>query len=175
MTVTPNNLAILSYPADVLRRPSAAIDRVNDEVRAVAIRMIELMIAADGVGLAAPQVGLPWRMFVTRSREPDDHLPHCIFINPTLSAPSDDVESAEEGCLSLPGVTVTVQRHRAVTVNATNLDGHEFSLTGEGLDARIWQHEHNHLDGILIIDRMSPMDRLANRRAIRDLRKAAGE
>src|SRR5262249_40010952 len=145
--------------------------------------MIELMQEADGIGLAAPQVGLAWRIFVchvppneTRSAEADPAMatpsPR-VYINPLLSAPSGAPEPFVEGCLSLPGVSGEVLGPPVVTIAATDLEGRPLKQTGAGLLARCWQHEVDHLDGVLIIDRMTQMSRLKNRAAIRDLEKGA--
>lgn len=171
MSLDPARLRIVRWPDPVLKARTALVDPADPEVAAVARRMIELMHDADGVGLAAPQVGLSWRLFVTNGRavDPEDR----VFINPTLRLdPDSGEERDEEGCLSLPGVHVKRDRAVAASIEAIGLDGTPFRLEGEGMLARIWQHEHDHLEGILIVDRMSPMDRLATRRALRDLRDA---
>jgi peptide deformylase len=127
------------------------------------------MHEAPGVGLAAPQVGIPWRLFVANpTGEPADDR---AFINPVLSRPSREMHDRDEGCLSLPEITAQIRRPKAITVTATDLDGREFALTSDDLPARIWQHETDHLDGVLIIDRMTPMDRLANARKLKELEK----
>ena len=167
----PAGLAIVHYPAPSLREPAQPVDPADENVRAVAARMIELMHEADGVGLAAPQVGLPWRVFVTHVGEVDPV--DRAFINPELRLPRVELISAEEGCLSLPGVHVQVRRPEIAEIAAVGLDGERFTLSGEGLLARVWQHENDHLDGILIIDRMTPMDRLATRKTLRDLEASA--
>ncbi len=172
MPVDPSRLVILHHPAPVLRQKAEPVDPASAEVRAVAERMIQLMHEAPGVGLAAPQVGLPWRLFVANwtGEEGDDH----VFFNPELSELSRDVERNDEGCLSLPKVTVEVMRSVGATVTATGLDGQRFSLTEEGFGARVWQHESDHLDGVLILDKMSRLDKLANRRAVAELEGGAG-
>ncbi|MCP3903145.1 MAG: peptide deformylase [Planctomycetes bacterium] len=171
MNVDPSRLSIVSYPAPVLKQKARPLEAVDDEVRAVALRMIELMHDAEGVGLAGPQVGLPWRLFVTNGRDadPEDR----VYVNPRLELERGDLESGEEGCLSLPGITVQVRRPLAATITALDIDGRTFTRSAEGMLARIWQHEYDHLDGVLILDRMSPMDRLANRKPIKELEAAA--
>ncbi|MCL4212201.1 MAG: peptide deformylase [Phycisphaerales bacterium] len=171
MMVDPASLRIVLFPAEILRRKADPVAVVTDEVRAVARRMLELMRDAEGIGLAAPQVGLPWRLFVTGPHEGE---PERVFINPELTEPSEELEVHEEGCLSIPNVRVEVRRPREITISALDLDGRPFTLRRSDLLARAWQHEVDHLNGVLIIDRMGPMDRLANRRAIRDLKSAAG-
>jgi len=167
MPVDPTKLEIVNYPHAVLRQKAAAIATVTPEVLAVAIRMCELMHLAPGVGLAAPQVGLSWRMFVANpTGDPEDDL---VFINPVLSEPSRVTEDYEEGCLSLPDIRAEIRRPKAITITAIGFNGKPFSLTSEELPARIWQHETDHLDGVLILDRMSPGDRTALRRKIKAL------
>lgn len=170
MPVNPVQLAIVHYPHPVLRQNAEPIPEVTDEVKAVAAKMIELMHQAPGVGLAAPQVGLAWRMFVANpTGEPGDDR---VYINPKLSEPGGGKAARDEGCLSLPGITVEMSRPAEITIRATNLDGESFEESADDLLARIWQHEYDHLDGVLIIDKMSPMDRMANKRAIKELEEA---
>ncbi|MEM6750980.1 MAG: peptide deformylase [Planctomycetota bacterium] len=170
MAVDPDSLRIVHYPDPVLREPAAPVDPADPHVQAVARRMIDLMHQAQGVGLAAPQVGLPWRLFVANpTGQPDDDR---VYFNPVLSDPDPETEPADEGCLSLPGVTVLVTRPRAVQIDAVNLAGEAFTERSDNLLARIWQHETDHLDGRLILDRMNAADRIANRRAIRELEAA---
>ncbi|MFN3167123.1 MAG: peptide deformylase [Phycisphaeraceae bacterium] len=170
MPVDPQSLAIVHYPDPVLREKARPIERVDDQVRAVAQRMIELMHSAPGVGLAAPQVGLGWRMFVANptGEAGDDR----VYINPVLTALAGGDAARDEGCLSLPGVTVEVTRPAQATIRATDLEGQTFEDSADDLLARIWQHEYDHLDGVLIIDKMSAMDRMANKRTLRELEEA---
>lgn len=171
MTVDPAQLRIVWYPDPVLRRKALPVDADDENVRAVATRMIELMHEADGVGLAGPQVGLSWRLFVTNARDtdPEDR----VFINPVVTLGRSELVLAEEGCLSLPEILVKVRRPDHAEISAVGLDGRPFTLAADGLLARIWQHELDHLDGVLIIDRMTPMDRLATRKALKGLAAAA--
>ena len=167
MTDDTNPLSIIFYPDPRLRQPAESIEPTDPKVRATALHMLQLMHEAKGVGLAAPQVGLGWRLFVTNHTGDPAH--DLIYINPVLTDPSSDTESASEGCLSIPGVNVDVRRPRQITIRAYDLDGNDFTINSDQLQARIWQHEFDHLDGNLIIDRMSPLDRLANRKAIKEL------
>jgi peptide deformylase len=174
-------LRIVKYPDPALRRRAAPVKEVTPDVRDVALRMIELMREAEGIGLAAPQVGLPWRLFVTHVPPAEDRSPESnpvtatasprIYINPVLSSPVGPPDPFDEGCLSLPDITGEVLRPPVITITALDLEGREFSQTGAGLLARCWQHELDHLDGVLIIDRMTQMSRLKNRSALRDLEK----
>jgi peptide deformylase len=171
MSIDPDSLRILHYPHPALRRRAEPVAAVTPEVRAVAACMIDLMHEAEGIGLAAPQLGLPWRLFVTAAR--DDGSPDRVYVNPALSDPGRELVASEEGCLSLPGVRGEVRRPGRITVTATDLEGNQFTLTDDDLLARAWQHEMDHLDGVLIIDRMTPLDRLATRKAVRELELAA--
>ncbi len=170
--IDPNVLEILPYPAEVLKRKAEPVPEVTDQVRAVAARMLALMHEAEGVGLAAPQVGVPWRLFVTRHPEDRGADGGCVFVNPEIevldASPVEDIE----GCLSLPGIEVTVRRPASVRIRAATLDGESIDIIREDHFARVYQHETDHLDGVLIIDRMTTMDRLRNRRAIRELERA---
>ncbi len=171
--VKPDQLRIIHYPDPVLRQAAEPLPGATDEVRRVAQRMLELMHEARGVGLAAPQVGLPWRLFVANpTGEPEDDQ---IFINPKLSSPSRENHTHDEGCLSLPNITGDITRPASITVDALDEQGKPFKLTSDDLPARVWQHEIDHLDGILILDRMPAIDKVANKQAILDLEQAAGK
>lgn len=182
----PASLRIVHYPNEVLRlraRPVEGLERpeVRANVEAVVRRMITLMAEAEGVGLAAPQVGLPWRLFVAHIPKDEDHDPDgtpptgthvpTAYINPELTRPEGALEPYAEGCLSLPDIRGDVLRPAIVTISALGVDGERFTLKGGGLLARCWQHEVDHLDGVLIIDRMTQASRLKCRAAIRDLER----
>lgn len=188
MAVDPDTLSIVLYPEPILRTRCRPVPEVNDEVRAVAHRMIGLMFEARGLGLAAPQVGLPWRMFVCHVPVEEDEggaendrpgvlrgteVP-TVYINPVLTEPVNPVEAVSEGCLSLPDINGDIPRPRGITISALDLDGTPFTQSGTGLLARCWQHETDHLDGVLILDRMSQLSRLRVRSAVRSLEKSAG-
>jgi peptide deformylase len=167
MSLQPEKLQLILYPDPVLRRKAEAIESVTDQVRRVAVRMLQIMHEAPGVGLAGPQVGLSWRIFVTNTTgKPEDDR---VFINPVLRDPSREMVDYEEGCLSLPGVTAGVHRPKSITVEALNMDGRPFQLTSDDLPARVWQHEFDHLEGVLILDKMAEIDKVANRQKLRDL------
>ena len=130
-----------------------------------AARMADLMEGAIGSGLAAPQVGILQRMFVYR---PELGAPITAVVNPVLEEASDETAPDLEGCLSLQGVAVVVERAVAVRVRAQAVDGSELVLEREGHEARILQHELDHLDGILMLDRTVPEQKRAALRALRD-------
>lgn len=172
MSVDPAQLRIVHYPHHTLRTRAESVDAESGDVQAVARRMIELMHEAEGVGLAAPQVGLSWRLFVTGVVDPPDG--DRVFINPAIEVVNREAVVHEEGCLSLPGIHADIRRPVGVRITATDLQGNAFTLEDADFRARVWQHEFDHLNGVLIIDKMMPKDRLASRRAIRELEAASG-
>ena len=172
MSIDLASLRIVHYPDPILRRRAKPLREIDDEVRDVARRMIELMIEEEGVGLAAPQVGLPWRLFVCRDPDAPDACAE-IYANPVLRLHGEPA-SREEGCLSLPEIRAPIRRPAAAVLQALDLEGRPVERSDEGFMARVWQHEFDHLNGVLIIDRMSPLDRLAARKALRTLEAEAG-
>ena len=162
-----DKLRINFYPNPVLKKKAAGVVDFDQNLRALAGKMLDLMHEAKGVGLAAPQVGVSIRLFVCNAtgEEGDDR----IIVNPKLMDLTGAAE-LEEGCLSIPGVTVFMRRATTMAMEAFDIDGHQIKLTCENLEARVWQHEADHLDGRLIVDHMSESDEIKNRRAIRQLR-----
>ncbi|HYO26113.1 MAG TPA: peptide deformylase [Lacipirellulaceae bacterium] len=153
------SLSVIHYPHPTLRHVSRPLKRVDAELKRWIAQMFDLMYEFDGVGLAANQVDLPYRLFVANvegDRTAADA--ECVFINPVILRSSGQAER-EEGCLSIPGVYAPVQRKERVTVQAYNLAGEEVSGDFEGLFARVVQHEIDHLDGRLFIDRIAPLER----------------
>lgn len=144
-------LKIYKLGEEVLRQKCEAVkaEEINDEFRALIKEMFLTMDEANGVGLAAPQVGIAKRFFVAKS---DDDVER-VFINPVITKTSSELSEYEEGCLSIPGVYETIVRPKAVTISALDINGKPFTLDAEGLLARIVQHESDHLDGVLYIDR----------------------
>ncbi len=184
MDVDPGSLGIVTYPHPSLREPGREIVEVDDTVRAVAGRMIELMFEAEGIGLAAPQVGLPWRLFVAHVPENEEDrwlgddpatatAEPVVYINPRLGDFSRDLVPFEEGCLSLPNITGEVRRPSEATIDALDLRGAPFTARGRGLLARCWQHECDHLDGTLIIDKMTHLSKAKARSAVKELERGA--
>jgi peptide deformylase len=148
-------LRIIQYPHPSLRHVSKPLRRVDAELHHIVREMFDLMYAANGIGLAANQVDLPYRLFVL-NLESDPAIPEneFVFINPVLRSRHGSSE-AEEGCLSLPALYGDVRRPERVVLNAFNLSGEEVTMPLEGLFARAVQHEVDHLDGILFIDRLT--------------------
>ena len=151
----PDQLQIITYPHPTLRYVAKSIKRVDPLLKQIGERMIELMYEHKGVGLAATQVGLPLRMFVWNPAGKPDEGTASVFINPMLSRPRSN-EEAEEGCLSLPGINANVIRAKTVRLHAYDIHGREIDTDFSGWEARILQHETDHLDGVLFIDRLSP-------------------
>jgi peptide deformylase len=148
----------LRYLGDpVLRQKAEPVAEVTEDVRRLIEDMFDTMYAEEGVGLAAPQVGVSQRIIVVDSREPDQ--PPFALLNPQIVEASDELERGEEGCLSIPGLREVVERPAAVRVEAVNRDGERVIIEADGLLARILQHEVDHVDGILFIDRVSALKR----------------
>jgi peptide deformylase len=150
-----------------LRATAVPVERFDAALKREIERMTELMHDALGVGLAATQLGILHRVLVYRAFPEDDVM---ALVNPVLEWTSEETETGEEGCLSLPGVHVEVERFARVRVRAQEQTGQERQIEAEGLPARIIQHEMDHLDGVLILDRIS---REARKEAMRAMREAA--
>lgn len=182
--IDPTGLHLRFHPDAVLRAKAHPVGEVTDNVRLVAQRMLQIMHEEEGIGLAAPQVGLPWRMFVCRvpADPSDDDLPNgvredtagkpIVCIDPVLT-PAGPLASVEEGCLSLPDIRGQINRQVMVSMEATGLDGNRLTINAAGLLARCIQHEVDHLDGVLIIDKFGQLDRLRTRSALRRLERKA--
>ncbi len=141
----------------VLRRKAEPVTEIDDEVRTLINDLFDTMYQEDGVGLAAPQVGVSERIAVIDPRDPE--VPPFAIINPEIRDIGTEVDRGEEGCLSLPGLKDIVERAASVTVDALDRNGERLHIEAKGLLARILQHEIDHLDGILFIDRVSPLKR----------------
>jgi peptide deformylase len=150
----------------VLKSRATPVDRFDDSLRRQASRMAGIMHDALGVGLAAPQLGISQRLLVYRVG-PD--APVTVLANPELEWASGEVELGEEGCLSIPGVVVDVDRPVYVRVRGLDEEGEDRVVEASGLEARVIQHEIDHLDGVLILERTSREER---KRALRELREA---
>ncbi len=147
-------LKIITYPDKILREKNEEVRDVNGEIKHLALNMIETMKKADGVGLAAPQIGVNKRIIVVDWK--DDDL---VLINPKIKKKSWGKDIATEGCLSFPGFETKVKRSKKVTVSALDYLGKPIKIETEGLPARILQHEIDHLNGILIIDKATKEER----------------
>jgi peptide deformylase len=156
-------LKVRRYGDPVLRQRAAPVESVTDELRQTIADMVDTMYEEVGIGLAAPQVGIPLRLMVVAA---DVGRGVQALVNPRIVDQGGSV-TAEEGCLSLPGVFAPVTRAEWVELEAQDLEGGRVSLTARGLRARVFQHEMDHLDGVLFIDRLDPMTRDRIKRRIR--------
>lgn len=160
------NLRIVRYPDPILRKVCKPVEHFDDTIVRLAQRMLELMRAGKGIGLAAPQVGVTLRLLVCNpTGEPPDDM---VCINPELTDLTG-AEEREEGCLSLPDVSVQIRRATHARIRACDAHGKPYQRDGDDLLARVWQHENDHLDGRLIVDYMSEASRIANRRILKQL------
>lgn len=165
-------IPILKYPDAFLRRKAKPVPRVDGAVRDMAERMVETMFAAKGLGLAATQVGWDARVAVVSGKgERGDEV---VVINPEI-VDAWGSEALEEGCLSFPNVAAVITRRKGVRLRYTGLDGAQHELESETMLARCCLHELDHLDGITFLSKMTPADKLANRRALRSLEERYGE
>ncbi len=161
------DLKIVQYPHPALRHVSKPLKRVDAELRETIAQMFKLMYEAKGVGLAANQVDLPYRLFVVNLQSDPAKAEEQVFINPVLSRPKGSAE-AEEGCLSLPGLYAQVKRSEKITVDAYNLAGEPVHFEADGLLARVLQHETDHINGKLFIDRLGTAAELEVRDVVRE-------
>jgi peptide deformylase len=168
MNILPTPLKIVHYPHPSLRHKAVPLTGIDENVRTVARNMLDLMYEHNGLGLAAPQVGLPFQMFVANyAADPEKKEAEGVYLNPVILDGHGTVEG-EEGCLSFPQLYQKVRRKKTVTVQAYNLEGQLLQLQLSELPARIWQHEVDHLHGVLFIDKLGPIGRLAARGSLRE-------
>lgn len=166
-------LPIRKYPDPILRAPAKPVTVIDDRLRRLAADMIETMRDANGVGLAAPQVGVGLRLAVV-DFDPENHDPR-ILVNPVIVKRSGRKESCEEGCLSFPGIRTWIKRSPRVVCEAQNLDGETVQYEVEDLTARAMQHEIDHLDGLLFVDKAGPSDRQSLRGELEELEEEYGK
>lgn len=157
---------IRQFGDPVLRSPALPVTRFDDVLRDEARRMAAIMVDARGVGLAAPQVGSLRRLVVIRTGGEDEAI--AALVNPRIVWHSDEEDVVAEGCLSIGEVDVDVVRPSAVKVEAQDVDGEPIEIDAEGYEARVIQHELDHLDGVLILDRAAPEQRREALRALRN-------
>jgi len=150
---------VLAHPNAALRQRASDVDPAQEpDLRGLTVRMARSMYEAPGIGLAAPQIGVLKRVIVYDLDEGDGLV---VLCNPRIVDSSDETILDEEGCLSLPGISVPIERAARVVCTAQGLDGADVTIEAEELHARLLQHEIDHLDGVLIIDRAAPHDRKA--------------
>ncbi len=157
---------ITHYPVEVLAERAKPVEEIDDNIRRLVDKMFEIMQKNKGVGLAAPQAGVSLRLFMISLDGSREKLK--VYINPTIT-PEGPLTEFDEGCLSVPGIYTKIRRYKKCKVTATDLDGNEFTEEGEGLYARALQHEHDHLEGMTIVNRMSNVARIAHRKQLKKL------
>lgn len=168
---------LLYYGHPGLRKKCPEVTDITDEIRQIAQDLIETVFEKDGAGLAAPQIGYYYRIFVSRYENGADSegmpilCPPKIYINPKLSKPSSEMDTHGEGCLSIPGIYEKVTRPYSIEVEAMDLDGNIFNETATGWRARNIMHENDHINGVLFIDRIHPNRRKKIEPVLRDLKK----
>lgn len=171
MQIVSTPLKILNFPHPSLRHKAVPLTSIDAKVKRIAASMIALMREHNGLGLAAPQVGLPFRMFIANiplnPEKPDEPA---VFLNPVILDREGTVE-AEEGCLSFPELYTKIRRARSVVVQAYDLEARLLELKLTNLMARVWQHETDHLDGKLFIDYVGIIGKLSTRSALAEFER----
>lgn len=163
---------ITHYPAEVLAKAAQPVEKIDDSIRQLVEKMKDIMLANKGVGLAAPQAGVPLRLFIISLNGTKEGVK--VYINPTV-APIGELAEIEEGCLSVPGIYTKIRRYKQCSVTATDLDGNKFTEEADGLYARCLQHEYDHIGGITIADRMPSAAKIAHRKQLKKLREQYGK
>jgi len=169
MMIDAEKCRITHYPAEVLASAAQPVKEIDDSIRRLVEKMTDIMLANKGLGLAAPQAGVPLRLFIISLDQSPDSVK--VYINPVVAPTTDELLPMEEGCLSVPGVNVKVRRYKQCTVTATNLEGDKFTEEAEGLLARALQHEYDHIEGLTIVNRMGQASKIAHRRQLKKLRE----
>ena len=170
MEIDIEKCCMTCYPAKVLSEVAAPVEKINDNIKNFAEKMIDIMIENKGIGLAGPQAGVSVRVFVISldgSREKAK-----VYVNPVITL-SGELEADYEGCLSLPGLDAKIKRYKICSVTAIDLEGKEFTDEADGLYARAIQHEYDHLEGTLIKDRLSQVGRISARKILKNLEEKA--
>ena len=162
-----NEWEILTYPDKRLRIKSEPVTEITDEIRKKGLALMDLMHEVRGIGLAAPQVG--WHVQIIAINLSGKRQDGLVFVNPQIVSTSKATFAAKEMCLSVPGISGKVVRPRKITITSMNFDGELNEFTLDGLLARCFLHEHDHLTGMLMIDRFSPAKKLSIKKKLRKL------
>lgn len=162
---------ITHYPADVLAGRALPVEKIDDDVHQLVKKMTDIMLENKGIGLAAPQTGLPLRLFIISLGGTRENVK--VYINPTVTPVGELIET-EEGCLSVPGIFTKIKRYKKCKVTATDLNGNQFTEEAEGLYARALQHEYDHIEGVTIVSRMGEAAKIAHRRQLKKLTQEHG-
>ncbi|WP_320171391.1 peptide deformylase [Maridesulfovibrio sp.] len=167
-------LELVKYPAPSLKEVCERIEELTPELREIIDNMVETMYEDDGVGLAAPQVGLQKRLIVIDPSGPKERTDLQVIINPEIISSEGSIDS-EESCLSCPSFRCVIKRAEKVVVTGTDLDGNELRIEADDFKAIVLQHEIDHLDGTLIVDRVGRLKRAMYDKKIKKWQKNAGE
>jgi len=159
---------ITHYPAGVLAKEARPVEKIGDNIRQLVEKMKDIMLKNKGVGLAAPQIGVSLRLFIISLDGTREAVK--VYVNPTVT-PTGQLDSMDEGCLSVPNVFTKIRRYQKCKVTATDLDGNEFTEEAEGLLARALQHENDHINGLTIVNRMGQTAGIVHRRQLKRLRE----
>jgi peptide deformylase len=163
---------ITHFPAGVLGGRAEPVEKIDDNIRQLVDKMTDIMLKNKGVGLAAPQVGVPLRLFIISLDGSRENVR--AYVNPTV-APTGELDAIDEGCLSVPGIYTKIRRYKKCEVTATDLNGNEFTDKAEGLYARALQHEYDHIEGITIVNRMGQPARIVHRKQLKKLQERHGQ
>jgi len=166
-------LRIREYPEEVLRRAAAPVANVDGHLQTLIDDMFDTLYTAPGLGLAAPQVGESLRLFVYDMGTREGERERKIVLNPVIAEQEGEI-AEEEGCLSIPDFREVISRATRVLLKGYDRDGREVQIEAKGLEARLFQHEIDHLNGILMVDRMSPLKRDLFQRKLRKRLRTAG-
>ncbi len=164
---------IVIYGDPVLREVSSPVEEVNQEIKDLVSDMIDTLKKANGLGLAAVQIGMPKRIFIVDLSVTDINATLKVFINPEIISTSEENCEFEEGCLSFPGIYQKIFRPARVTIKALDVDGKEFKMDANGLAARAILHEYSHLEGELFIDLFSPIAKTLMKSRLKKLAQAS--
>lgn len=157
---------ITHYPAEVLAKRAEPVEKIDDNIRQLVQKMADIMAENKGIGLAASQAGVPLRLFIISLDGDRETIK--VYVNPTVT-PLGEIDLIEEGCLSVPSVYTKIRRYKNCKVTATDLDGNEFTEDADGLYARALQHENDHINGMIIVDRMGTAARIVHRKQLKKL------
>jgi peptide deformylase len=151
-------LKVRKYKDPILRKKSSQIKKIDEEIKKIIVDMVQTMKQDGGVGLAAPQVGISKRIIVVETDLDNQRI--LVLVNPEIIEKSKDRDKEEEGCLSFPGIFLEIKRSKKIKVKGLDINGKKIELVAEGLLARVFQHEIDHLDGILFFDRLGIIKRI---------------